>query len=198
MKFVAGLSAAIVLVAQPAGDIDSQARIAGYLKGMVPGTGRIDVVRARKPIPTKRGMPLLDGDQIIITGDAKIYIMSNVPQLNGNRDSSFSPITFPVRPPPPQGVWGAVTRLLAALSIPTSVIERPPASAAQSPTKGVADCPPSTRYSGKLEPVPALHSKVQHLPGAGPLTLAWVGGKSPYTVEVKAGIGWTRLSQTQK
>ena len=181
----------ILLAAQsPQADAYDE-KIAGYLTGLVEGSGRVDIVRNGNPIRAKRSMPLLEGDKILITGEAKISILSNAAQRSGNFTSRHSPIVFPVQPSPPTGFWLAFMRVARAAGVSFDVsISLPPSRAAQAPTKGLGDCPQTPRGVADFKPVSSLRSPIQEIEATQRLVVAWHGGHAPYRVDYRTGDTW--------
>ena len=181
----------ILLAAQSPQAEANDEKIAGYLIGLVEGSGRVDIVRNGDPIRARRSMALLEGDKILITGEAKISIASNAAQRSGNFTSRNSPILFPVQPSPPPGFWLAFMRAARAAGVSFDMaINLPPSRSAQAPSKGVGDCPQMPRGIADFKPVSSLRSPVQEIEATQRLVVAWHGGHAPYRIDYRAGGAW--------
>ncbi len=169
----------------------NEERIAGYLTGLVAGNGRVDIVRNGEPIRTRRSMILLDGDKILITGQAKISILSNVDRRSGIFTSKNSPIVFPIQPPPPSSFWEALKRAARAARISFDVaMASPPSRSAQAPSKGVSDCVQKPGEIEEFKTVSSLRSPIQEIEAGQRLVVAWQGGHLPYRIDYRAGDTW--------
>lgn len=184
LKQIAGMIWGVVLAtsltAASSPDPSIRFDIVGYIIGAVPVGGTIELFRDNKSIPVVGKIPMVAGDQLLISGRATVRVYSNRTLYARDYSSEDSPVQLGQADPPSGTLRTVITLLWNKVFGQQSILGRPPAKQNSAPSKGVGVCETTSITVKPLARSPILASIDQDVWQRGPYFIAWNGGRPPY------------------